>query len=710
MTLRPVVPTATLAGGTEDTAYLIAAANLLAGFSDVDAHVLGVANLTATHGTLTDNLDGTWTFAPDANYNGAVTLTYDVIDGNGGSVAAAQGFTIAAINDAPVAVADTAATYRDTPIVVPVRANDYDVDAGDVLTVTATTNGAHGTVTVDPGTGNPRYVPATGYVGPDSFTYTVSDSQGATRNAAVSLLITTVPAGDDGANTISGSNGADYLSGQGGNDVLNAGSGNVSDYVDGGLGDDVITGGAGADTLIGGPDVLPAGATDNDVFRVGGGELNGDVIAGGAGTDTLRFTAPVNLGAGFSMTGVEQLDMNGAQFNINTTATVNLSASIQTGTPASIVGNNTSNSIYGTQSGDRIDGGGASDVLHGEGGNDTLIGGAGADALYGEGGDDVFEVSGTQWATGETIVGGAGFDTLRLTGNTTRSGAVTVTDVEQLDMGGFTLTVQGSAPLDLSAVQLVNPGAITGDGGSNTITGTQGDDVISGLGGSDVLNGGLGNDTFLADGSSLNGDNIDGGGYITPSPIQTAVTLGQGLTVGNVEVLDMGGFALGVQTTELVNLSAFAEVINRGSIVGTGSNNLIVGTLSGDVINGGGGDDALSGSLGNDLLTGSGGNDTFVFTTAPNDSTNHDTVNGFEANARDKIALDPTLFAALLGGATTGVDVSEFTANAGGNAIDADDFSRVRHGDGQPLLRRRWQRRRVQGAIRWHRRADGNAL
>ncbi|WP_189636784.1 cadherin-like domain-containing protein, partial [Rhizobium phaseoli] len=63
---------------------------------------LSVAGLTANHGALVNNNNGTWTFTPDANYNGAVSLSYSVIDGNGGSVPATQSFTLAAVNDAPV--------------------------------------------------------------------------------------------------------------------------------------------------------------------------------------------------------------------------------------------------------------------------------------------------------------------------------------------------------------------------------------------------------------------------------------------------------------------------------------------------------------------------------------------------------------------------------------------------------------------------------
>ncbi|MCS0352882.1 VCBS domain-containing protein [Vibrio ordalii] len=95
----------TLAAGTEDTAVTLTEAQLLANASDVDngeTAQLSVHNLSADHGTITDNKDGTYTFTPNADYNGPVHFTYDVQDPQGETVATSASMNLAAVDDAAV--------------------------------------------------------------------------------------------------------------------------------------------------------------------------------------------------------------------------------------------------------------------------------------------------------------------------------------------------------------------------------------------------------------------------------------------------------------------------------------------------------------------------------------------------------------------------------------------------------------------------------
>jgi ELWxxDGT repeat protein len=84
--------------GTEDIAYTINVADLLVGFSDADADTLSIFGLSASNGTIVNNNNGTYTLTPAANFNGALTLTYTVIDNSGGSTTSTQSIYFAPDN------------------------------------------------------------------------------------------------------------------------------------------------------------------------------------------------------------------------------------------------------------------------------------------------------------------------------------------------------------------------------------------------------------------------------------------------------------------------------------------------------------------------------------------------------------------------------------------------------------------------------------
>ena len=96
------------------------------------------------------------------------------------------------VEDAPDAINDSATIAEDSGAnTINVRANDVDVD-GDSLTVTAVTQGTHGTVAVINGGADVSYTPAANYFGSDSFTYTVNDGHGGSDTATVNMTITNV--------------------------------------------------------------------------------------------------------------------------------------------------------------------------------------------------------------------------------------------------------------------------------------------------------------------------------------------------------------------------------------------------------------------------------------------------------------------------------------------------------------------------------------
>jgi subtilisin len=89
-------------------------------------------------------------------------------------------------NQPPVATDDTATTAQDTPVLVNVLANDADPD-GDALALDAVSQPGHGSAAIDGG--QVLYTPAAGYVGADSFDYTVSDGNGGTDTGTVNVTV-----------------------------------------------------------------------------------------------------------------------------------------------------------------------------------------------------------------------------------------------------------------------------------------------------------------------------------------------------------------------------------------------------------------------------------------------------------------------------------------------------------------------------------------
>ena len=90
-------------------------------------------------------------------------------------------------NSAPVATDDTYQVQVNTLLTGNVSTNDLDAD-GDTLVFTMVTPTAHGTVSLA-ATGSFTYVPNAGYVGPDTFVYTVSDGNGGVDTATVSINV-----------------------------------------------------------------------------------------------------------------------------------------------------------------------------------------------------------------------------------------------------------------------------------------------------------------------------------------------------------------------------------------------------------------------------------------------------------------------------------------------------------------------------------------
>jgi len=128
------------------------------------------------------------TYTPSLNSNGADSFTFKANDGKADSNVATVTITVTAVNDLPVAIADSAITSQNVPVTVSVLANDSDVD-GDTLTVAEVAHPTNGEADINPDN-TVTYNPDPGFVGTDSFDYTVSDDHGGTATATVSVTVT----------------------------------------------------------------------------------------------------------------------------------------------------------------------------------------------------------------------------------------------------------------------------------------------------------------------------------------------------------------------------------------------------------------------------------------------------------------------------------------------------------------------------------------
>jgi hypothetical protein len=172
--------------------------------SDVDGDTLTVTSVAApANGTADVRADSSILFTPAADWFGVDAFSYAIADGNGGTATATVTVTVTSVNDAPVAVADAADTDEDTAVVIPVLNNDNDVD-GDTLTVTSVTAPVNGTALVQ-ADGSIRYTPDDDWYGVDTFDYAISDGQGGTSAASVTVSVHPVNdapvAADDAATT-----------------------------------------------------------------------------------------------------------------------------------------------------------------------------------------------------------------------------------------------------------------------------------------------------------------------------------------------------------------------------------------------------------------------------------------------------------------------------------------------------------------------------
>ncbi|MGJ0412653.1 hypothetical protein NG764_09345 [Aliarcobacter cryaerophilus] len=404
----------------------------------------------------------------------------------------------------------------------------------------------------------------------------------------------------------------EHLKGSMYRDTLGGDSYNNS--LDGYLGNDVLYGFGGADYLLG---------NDGNDTLIGGAGV--DQYDGGAGEDILEFYDVLALGGGVShrvWVDLSKADNDGIAATSGVVIDDGYSASIitdenniaeqgiqgienlgGTGYGDTLIGNDSSNKIYGYSGNDLLQGRGGIDYLYGGASQDILVGGDDDDFLYGEEDNDTF-------------YGGKGKDYIH--GGTTGDDAVAFNTVYT---GDTALTT--GVYVDLTAQKVYNDGyASDTTNGIDTLVsiervlGSSLDDTLVGNAlGYDGLYGYDGDDTIFV--STSGTDYLDGGNhtngdwlsfeyaYRAGTSDSNAVNLGTGnagtsVTALNFEnVIDKNG----VQNTQVYGTSG-----NNIFIMYDGSDHIIGGTGS-DIYDLGAGNDRASATYGNDTLIGGAGTD-----------------------------------------------------------------------------------------------------
>lgn len=171
------------AGGvlTNDTAY--GGASLTAVLVDGPSHAK----------TFSLKPNGAFDYTPAKNFSGADSFTYRANDGDNDSDVTIVHLTVTAQPDAPVAENDSYDVEENDVLVIGaingVLSNDTDADGNPLSASLVPDSGTnHGVLTFNTN-GSLTYTPAADYVGEDSFEYTVSDGNGGSDTASVTITV-----------------------------------------------------------------------------------------------------------------------------------------------------------------------------------------------------------------------------------------------------------------------------------------------------------------------------------------------------------------------------------------------------------------------------------------------------------------------------------------------------------------------------------------
>lgn len=505
----------TLTAGTEDIAYTVTKAQLLAGWTDPDTgttlDILGL--VTADFGTVVDNGNDTYTITAP-NYNGTMTLTYTVTDGATPTPLTAPAeltYVLSAVADNPLITSQPVFDNEK----VTLSANDPD--SSSALTLVVNNSGTYTTLklssadnaTITDDAVTPEEVTLGALTTAATGVLAVKSAGGGYANTNASIGV-----GTSGGETLDLSLAAarSAIFAYGGNDSLKGSIyadtlalGEGADTAEGGAGFDthyVAEIGSGVDTIV--INAVVGTSSDSAAQRVNGtngDDTGGDTISGFKMTEDVLLIKATNVNdfnhADDAVIGtpgakddgkiesflanVGLVDLNGnlsfidsGDIAINfasTSGTWNV-ANFKAALKYDLTGTSGTDGIYGGSLADTITGLGGADVIEGMGGADTIYLGASDNAA-----DVVKFNAATEF--GDTVYqfeAGSGSDLVRLdkslssANNTTynsatasqASGVITKASatIKTTDLVLVSATVNDASANELLAANLSNLGSV----------------------------------------------------------------------------------------------------------------------------------------------------------------------------------------------------------------------------------------------------------
>ena len=424
------------------------------------------------------NQDGTVTFTPTANFNGAANFSYIATDGTAQSISATVAVTVtaAAVNNAPVAVNDSLTATEDTAVIytaVQLLGNDTDAD-GNPLTIASVLAGSNGAVVLNQD-GTVTFTPTANFNGAANFSYIATDGTAQSNSATVTVTVAAVNDMTTGSVIITGSaiqnqtltatNSLTDIDGLGAiayqwlaNGAEIAGAAGTTLLLGDSLVGQSITVQASYTDQQGTDEKVISLTTDKVIKITNPGTSGADNMKGTQGNDVYVVNNPNDKIIETNKAGIDTVVTT-----INYTLANNLENLTLSGTKALNGTGNTLNNI--------LIGNTANNVLNGGTGADKLMGGLGNDTYYVDNkGDKVTEEA------------NAGTDTV----------ISSITYILGANLENLTLS--GKSAINGTGNELNN--SLFGNASANSFSGLAGDDLIFGGLGKDKLTGGAGKDIF----------------------------------------------------------------------------------------------------------------------------------------------------------------------------------------------------------------------